>query len=265
MDLGLKDKVALVTGSTSGIGKAIAEGLAAEGAKVAITGKDQAKAKATAKAIGGEEVGFAADVTSAGSVQTLVDDVVAKFGTIHVLVNVAGGVTKFCSFDDATDDDWLKDFELNVMSAVRVTRAVLPHMRRQRWGRIVNIASEDGIQPYPDVPSYATGKAAILALTKSLSKLCAKDGILVNTVSPAFVMTPLVKRMLAERAKKEGVGFDEAKDKFLAEQRPHIELKRPGEPHEIAAAVAFLASEQASFILGENLRVDGGSVPSIGA
>jgi len=265
MDLGLKDKVALVTGSTSGIGKAVAEALAAEGANVAVTGQEMAKAKEAAMAIGKQAAPFAADLTDAGSVQTLVNDVVARFGTVHVLVNVAGGVAKFGSFDDASDDDWQKDFDLNVMSAVRVTRAVLPHMRRLRWGRIVNIASEDGIQPYPEVPSYATGKAALLALTKSLSKLCAKDGILVNTVSPAFVMTPLVKRMLDEKAKADGSSFDEAKDKFLAEKRPHIELKRPGEPHEIAAAVAFLVSEKASFILGENLRVDGGSVPTIGA
>lgn len=264
MDYGLKDKVAIVTGGTGGIGKTIAETLAAEGARVAIVGRKQDEADKAAAEIE-EAIGVAADLTQEKDAQAAVDTVMKRLGAVHVLVNVAGGVAKFGSFDDLTDEDWQKDLDLNLMSAVRMVRAVLPAMRAQRWGRIVNVASEDGIQPYADVPNYACAKAGLLALTKSLSKLLAMDGILVNAVSPAFIMTPLVERMLKEKADEDGTDFDAAVKNFLAEKRPHIEMKRPGEAYEVAAAVAFLASEQASFIVGANLRVDGGSVPTIGA
>lgn len=264
MDLGLKDKVAIVTGGTGGIGRAIAETLAQEGARVAVLGRKAEEADKVAAEIRGA-MGVAADLTREADAEAAIDTVVKRLGTVHVLVNVAGGVSKFGSFDDIADADWQKDLDLNLLSAVRMTRAVLPAMRGQKWGRIINVASEDGIQPYPDVPNYACAKAALLALTKSLSKLLAKDGILVNTVSPAFIMTPLVERMLTEKADEDGSDFDGALKSFLSEKRPHIELERPGRPEEVAAAVAFLASEQASFILGANLRVDGGSVPTIGA
>ncbi len=262
MDYGLKDKVAVVTGGTGGIGAAIAEALAAEGARVAIVGRNQDEADKAAAKIEAA-IGIAADLTREEDAQAAIDKVMKRLGGVHALVNVAGGVTKFGSFDDLSDEDWRKDLDLNLMSAVRMVRAVLPAMRAQRWGRIISVASEDGIQPYPDVPNYACAKAALLALSKSLSKLLAMDGILVNTVSPAFVMTPLVERMLKEKAEEDSTDCDEAVKRFLSEKRPHIELKRPGRPEEVAAAVAFLASEQASFILGANLRVDGGSVPAV--
>ncbi|MGH3851275.1 MAG: SDR family NAD(P)-dependent oxidoreductase, partial [Pseudonocardiaceae bacterium] len=246
------------------IGKAIAEALAGEGAQVAILGHKQDEADNTAGKIKGA-IGISADLTKETDAKKAIDTVVKQLGGVHVLVNVAGGGAKFGTFDDLTDEDWQKDIELNLMSAVRMVRAVLPVMRKQGWGRIINVASEDGIQPYPDVPNYACAKAGLLALTKSLSKLVAKDGILVNTVSPAFVMTPLVERMLKQKAEEDGTDEKKALENFLKEKRPNIELKRPGKPEEIAAAVAFLASEKASFILGANLRVDGGSVPSIGA
>jgi NAD(P)-dependent dehydrogenase (short-subunit alcohol dehydrogenase family) len=125
------------------------------------------------------------------------------------------------------------------------------------------MASESGIQPDPEMPHYNTSKAAMINLTKSLSKAYAKDGILVNTISPAFIKTPLVEHMLADQAAIKRITVQQAEEEFLCHNRPHIELGRAGKPEEVAAAVVFLASEAASFITGANLRVDGGSVASV--
>jgi 3-oxoacyl-[acyl-carrier protein] reductase len=160
-------------------------------------------------------------------------------------------------------DDWLEILNLNLLSAVRATRAVLPFMQRQKWGRIINISSESGTQPDAFMPHYNASKAAMNNLTKSLSKAYAVDGILVNTVSPAFIMTPLVANMLHKMAKEQGTSPEEVAARFLEKNRPHIELKLPGEREEVAYAVVYLDSEQASFITGANLRVDGGSVASV--
>jgi 3-oxoacyl-[acyl-carrier protein] reductase len=193
----------------------------------------------------------------------MVDRIASRFGTIDVLVNNAGGIGSFASFEELTDADWQNLFDLNVFSVVRVTRAVLPYMRRQKHGRIINIASESGVQPDAEMPHYNASKAAIINLSKTMSKAFAKDGILVNTVSPAFIRTPLVDEMLAVQAKATGIAVAEAEAQFLAVHRPHIELHRPGKPEEVAAACVFLASQAASFITGTNLRVDGGSIASV--
>ncbi len=173
------------------------------------------------------------------------------------------GWAPLLAFDQLTDEDWLEILNFNVISAVRAVRAVLPYMRKQKWGRIINISSESGTQPDAFMPHYNASKAALNNLTKSLSKAYAQDGILVNTVSPAFIMTPLVSDMLGKMAREQQISSEEVTKQFLAANRPHIELKRPGESEEVAAAVVFLASEQASFITGTNLRVDGGSVASV--
>jgi 3-oxoacyl-[acyl-carrier protein] reductase len=267
MELGLKSKIVLVTGASKGIGKAVAAGFAAEGSKVAITARNQEQLQQAARGIsqstGAEVIGIAADMTKAEDITRAVEEVVQRFGTVHVLVNNAGGVGAFASFQDLTDKDWLDILNLNVLSAVRAVRAVLPHMQRQKWGRILNISSESGTQPDAFMPHYNASKAALNNLTKSLSKAYASDGILVNTVSPAFIMTPLVAEMLQKMAKEQGTSPEKAAAQFLEKNRPHIELKRPGESEEVASAVVFLASEQASFITGTNLRVDGGSVASV--
>ncbi|HWE95024.1 MAG TPA: SDR family oxidoreductase [Tepidisphaeraceae bacterium] len=266
MDLGLKDKVVLITGASKGIGKSIAQAFAAEGAKVVLSarGADELqKAVAEIQGAGGEALGIPADVTNAADVKRMVDETIARLGTVHVLVNNAGGIGRFAPFDELNDDDWLAILDLNIMSAVRATRGVLPSMRRQRWGRIINISSESGTQPDPVMPHYNASKAALNNLTKTLSKAYANDGILVNTVSPAFIITPLVEDMLNSLAKQKGVSREQTEKDFLAQNRPHIELKRAGRGEEVAAAVVFLASKQASFITGTNLRVDGGSVASV--
>lgn len=267
MELGLKGKVVLVTGASKGIGKAIAASFAAEGAKVAIAARSSADLEKApdeiAKSTGAEVMSVAADSTKAEDIIRMTNEVVKRFGTVHVLVNNAGGVGAFAPFEKLTDDDWLQILNFNLLSAVRAIRAVLPHMQKQKWGRIINISSESGTQPDAFMPHYNASKAALNNLTKSLSKAFASDGILVNTVSPAFIMTPLVSDMLGKLAQEQGLSPEQVTAQFLATNRPHIELKRPGESEEVASAVVFLASEQASFITGTNLRVDGGSVASI--
>jgi 3-oxoacyl-[acyl-carrier protein] reductase len=266
MELGLKDKVVLVTGSSKGIGRSIAIAFAREGCKVVINGRHADELDATAAVIrksGGIAHTVVADVTQAEGARGAVDATVKKFGTIHVLVNNAGGIGRFGSFAELTDEEWLDIFNLNVLSAVRITRTALPHMQKQKWGRVINISSESGTQPDPMMPHYNASKAALNNLTKSLSKAYGKDGILVNTVSPAFIRTPLVDEMLGRQAKASGITVDEAERNFLRELRPNIVLGRAGKSDETAGIVVFLASEQATFITGSNFRVDGGSVASI--
>jgi 3-oxoacyl-[acyl-carrier protein] reductase len=269
MDLGLKGKVVVVTGSSKGIGRSIAAAFVHEGCNVVINGRhakelDATAAELRASAAGGGTVhSVVSDVAEAAGAKRVVDDAVARFGTIHILVNNAGGVGRFASFEELTDDEWLGAFTFNVLSAVRATRAALPHMQKQKWGRIINISSESGVQPDPVMPHYNASKSAMNSLTKSLSKAYGKDNILVNTVSPAFIRTPLLDGMLEEQARARGITVDEAEKALLREFRPNIVLGRAGKSDETAGIVVFLASDQATFITGSNFRVDGGSVASI--
>ncbi|MGH9738222.1 MAG: SDR family NAD(P)-dependent oxidoreductase [Candidatus Acidiferrales bacterium] len=269
MELGLKGKVALVTGSSKGIGFAIAQALAREGCKTVINGRnasDLDSAAAQIRQAGGSPAAVhtvASDVAVPGGAERAVAETISHFGAIHILINNAGGIGRFGAFAGLTDDEWLQIFQLNVMSAVRASRAALPHMQRQKWGRIINISSESGTQPDALMPHYNASKSALNSLTKSLSKAYGADGILVNAVSPAFIRTPLVEEMLANQAKQRGVSVDEAERIFVREFRPNIVFGRAGRPDETAGIVVFLASEQASFITGSNFRVDGGSVASL--
>jgi 3-oxoacyl-[acyl-carrier protein] reductase len=266
MELGLKGKVAVVTGSSKGIGRSIAEALAREGVQVVINSRNATELAAAAsemRSAGATVHAVASDVTDAEGATRPVDEAVRSFGAIHILVNNAGGAGRFGSFADLTDEEWLDVFNLNVLSAVRATRAALPHMQKQKWGRIINISSESGVQPDAMMPHYNASKSALNSLTKSLSKAYGKDGILVNTVSPAFIRTPLLDGLLAQEAKTRGISMDEAEKVLLREFRPNILLGRAGRPDETAGICVFLASEQASFITGSNYRVDGGSVASL--
>jgi NAD(P)-dependent dehydrogenase (short-subunit alcohol dehydrogenase family) len=266
MELGLRGKVALVTGSSKGIGRSIAAALAREGCQVVINGRHANELDATAAELRSTQTAVhavVADVTQAEGAKRVVGETVQRFGTIHILVNNAGGAGRFGSFEDLTDEEWLGAFNLNVLSAVRATRVALPPMQKQKWGRIINISSESGVQPDPMMPHYNAAKSALNSFTKSLSKAYGKDGILVNTVSPAFIRTPLLDGMLDQQARARGITRDEAEQVLLREFRPNIVLGRAGKSDETAGIVVFLASEQASFITGSNFRVDGGSVASI--
>ena len=265
MDLGLSGRVALVTGGSKGIGLAIAETLLREGATVAVCARDEAQLEQARLRLSahGTVAAIAADVRRPEEVAQLISETVDKLGPIDVLVNNAGGSTKFGGYDDLSQADWVEAFELNLMSAVHASSAVIPAMRDRGWGRIVNIVTESAVQPDAFFPHYASQKAALLSVTKSLSKSLAGTGVLVNAVSPAFIKTPIIDGMLSSIAYKESIDTDQAERDFLRRERPNITAGRAGQPHEVAQIVVVLCSEAASFVNGTNFSVDSGSVSTI--
>lgn len=266
MDLQLKGKNAIVTGGSKGIGKGVAMSLAEEGCNVSICARTQDELKSAAgelRKTGSNILTIQADLTKESDIEKVVANTVDKFASIDILVNNAGTIGQSGTFEGTPLDEWRSIFELNLFAVVSITRKVIPYMKNQKWGRIINISSENGTQPYPDMIHYSASKGALDNFSKALSKQYAKENILVNTVSPAFIMTPLVRNMMKQAAVEQGISQDEAIDRFLDNNRPHIEQHRPGTIDEVGPIVAFLSSEKASFINGSNYRVDGGSVASI--
>lgn len=265
MDFGIAGKVAVVTGGDSGIGKATAKLLAAEGVKIALLDKTADQLKDTIAEVQkvGEALPVQADLTQREQVEAAKRQIVDQFGGVHILVNAAGITGPQKDFLSLTDEDWLQTLEVDFMAAVRVCRAFIPLMQQAGWGRIVLISSEDAVQPYVDEMPYCAAKAALLNFTKNLSNAYAQDGILVNAVSPAYIETPMTDAMMEKRSQKLGIDFKQAVETFLQEKRPHLVLQRRGKAAEVAAVIAFLCSQQSSFVVGSNFRVDGGSVATV--
>lgn len=262
MDYKLKGKIAIVTGASKGIGRGIAETLMAEGATVVMAARGRSELEAAAAALapaGGAADPVMFDAMSQESMDTLVAHVRARYGVVDILVNNAGGITGGAYFDDTTDDDWRDTYELNVMSAVRLVRGLRPLFTRGA-GRIVNISSENGIAPERAYPHYNAAKAALIALTKSLSKEVGDQGITVNCVSPGIIRTEGVVAGWEASAAPRGLGVEEMEHLFMHGRRRNVVRGTPGLPSEVGALVAFLCSEQAAFITGANYRIDGGQV-----
>jgi len=244
MKIDLSGKNALVTGSTRGIGRAIAESFAESGARVAIVGRDQERANEAATAIGNGAVGFAADVSDTAAVTKLVEDVEKAFGSIDILVNNAG-ITRDNIVMRLKDEDWDAVQNANLRGAFASIRAVSRGMLKRRGGRIINVASIVGLIGNKGQANYAASKAGLIALTKSVAKELGSRNILVNAVAPGFIETEMTAKMTPE-----------ARD-ALGKQ---IALERLGTVQDVAAMVTFLASDLASYITGQVFVVDGGMV-----
>lgn len=244
MQIDLSGKVALVTGSTRGIGRAIAETLAGAGARVAVVGRDLPRAEAAAAEIGHGSKGFACDVSDTAQVSQLVADVEAVFGTLDILVNNAG-LTRDNLIMRLKDDDWDAVIDANLRGAFATIRAASRGMMKRRSGRIINISSVVGVTGNRGQANYAASKAGLIGLTKSVAKELASRNVLCNAVAPGFIATDMTAALGPEQKKA------------LESQIP---LERLGSPSDISSAVAFLASDHAAYITGQVLVVDGGMV-----
>jgi 3-oxoacyl-[acyl-carrier protein] reductase len=258
----LGGRVALVAASSKGLGRATAEQLAAEGAQVMISGRDEGELEAAARDIGkktGTKVAYTvADVTRGSDVEDLVRQTVECLGGPDVLITNAGGPPAG-NFDRFEDSDWQNAFELNLLSVVRLVRAVLPHMRERGYGRIINFTSSSMKQPLENLILSNVFRTAVLGLSKSLSVELAPDGILINALGPGRIATARLASLDKSRAENMGVSVEEVRSRSEAQ----IPLGRYGEPEEFARVAAFLASEANTYVTGQALLVDGGMVKAL--
>ncbi len=259
MDLGIAGKAALVTASSKGLGRAVAEELACEGARLAICSRDASRIAEVAEAIasdsGARVIGLRADVSRPEEVKRLIADVTGRLGGLDILVTNAGGPPSG-TFETITDNDWENAYRLNLASVVELCRAAVPHMKQKGWGRIVNITSIAVKEPVDGLMLSNSLRAAVVGFAKTLSREVASHNILVNNVCPGFTMTERVVQLSEAAAERRGVRPED----ILKEWEGTIPLGRIGTPPEFASLVAFLASERASYITGTTIPVDGGAV-----
>jgi 3-oxoacyl-[acyl-carrier protein] reductase len=262
MDMGIRNRVALVAASSRGLGKAIALRLSREGAKVFICARGKEKLFKTRDEIisetGGAVKAIVADVTDRDQVKQMVQQAVDEFSTLDILVCNAGGPPAGLA-EDFTVDDYRQAIELNLMSTVNLCYEVMPLMKKQKWGRIITMTSISAKQPLKTLILSNTARAGVLGFSKSLSEQLAPHGITVNSVCPGYTRTERVEELARAFAEK-GKGSEED---FYRAVEENIPLGRLGRPEEIADAVAFLASERASYITGVSLQVDGGWVKGL--
>jgi NAD(P)-dependent dehydrogenase (short-subunit alcohol dehydrogenase family) len=263
MKIDLSDKTALVTGSTAGIGHAIAKGLAATGATVVINGRTQSKVDAAVAAIAkampeAKLRGVAADVSTSAGCKTLFADL----PQVDILVNNAG-IFEPKEFVDIPDEDWTRFFEVNVMSGVRLSREYLPGMLKRNWGRVIFISSESGLNIPKEMIHYGMSKTAQLAVSRGLAETTKGTAVTVNSVLPGPTMSEGVETFVKEIAKSSGLSVEEAATNFVKQFRPTSLLQRFASVEEVANMVVYVASKQASATNGAALRVEGGIVQTI--
>jgi NAD(P)-dependent dehydrogenase (short-subunit alcohol dehydrogenase family) len=263
MDLGLKGKRALVSGSTAGIGFATARALAAEGAAVVVNGRTQARVDEALRRLksevpGASATGIALDLGGAAGCQALF----AQLPEVDVLVNNLG-IFEPKAFEAITDADWLRFFEVNVLSGVRLSRQYIPGMRRRDWGRVVFVSSESGLQIPVEMIQYGMTKTAQLAVARGLAESLAGTGVTVNSVLPGPTSSEGVGDFVARLAQSRGIDAATVEKEFFETARPSSVIRRFATPEEVAAMIVYACSAQASATTGAALRVDGGVVRSI--
>jgi 3-oxoacyl-[acyl-carrier protein] reductase len=270
MDLQLDGKKALVTGSSKGIGEAIAKKLAVEKAIVVVHGRDRAQAErvaATIVAQGGRAHVVVGDLTQDVEVKRLVETAEELIGSIDILVNNAGGSGGVKeNWENAQPASWIAAYDRNVLAALRISRRLLPKMQQAKWGRVINISSLAATIPPPSAPDYSASKAAMNAMTASMAKAVAADGVTVNAVSPGTIHSATLDSRFREVATERGLEKDAVWEDIERAVLPlfaKVPVGRVGKLNEIADAIAFLASPVAGYITGINLRIDGGLSPSL--
>ena len=262
MDLGLQNKVALVAAASRGLGYAVAEELASEGASLIICGRETETitnaAVTIAEKTGAHVLAVTADVSSADDVKRLVESAVARFGRIDILVTNAGGPPAG-TFDNLSNEQWEAAARLTLYSAINLGREVLPGMKERRWGRILNITSIAVKQPVDNLMLSNSLRSAVTGFARTLASEVASYGITVNNILPGYTRTERVEELATMMATKQGISAEEFKSKWEGE----IPMGRLGEPREFAALAAFLVSERASYITGTSVPVDGGWIKSL--
>lgn len=261
MDLGLKDKVALVPASSSGLGRAVALAFAREGAKLTICSRRQDAIDTVAeeaRAYGNDVLALEADLTNKDDIDSVLKSTLDHYGGIDVLVLNAGGPPPG-TFDNLNEDQWYGAFELTMMSAVRLIRGVLPSMREKGQGSIVSMSSSSIKQPIPNLLLSNAIRAGLQGALKTLSEEVASENIRINTVIPGRIRTPRIVQLDAANAERQG----KTQEEITSQSEAGIPMRRYGEPEEFAEAVVFIASEKASYMTGGVLQVDGGSVKSL--
>ncbi|MEM7342945.1 MAG: SDR family oxidoreductase [Chloroflexota bacterium] len=259
MDLGLRNKIALVAASSKGLGRACAEAMALEGAKVTICARDEKALQATADEIaantGSEILAIPADMSNPDDIANIVQETVNHFGGLHILVTNAGGPPAgfFADFDD---DHWHTAFDLSLMSGVRLIRAALPHMKEAQWGRIINITSMTVKEPVDNLILSNSIRASVHGMAKTLAAQIAGDGITINNVMPGFIQTDRINQLVTATSQQSG----KPESEILENLADPIPVGRIGQPAEFGAMVAFLASEKAGYINGVSIPVDGGLI-----
>lgn len=262
MDMGLKDRVAIVAASSTGLGKAVAMGLAREGAKLALCARTEAVLKTTAaeihNATGAEVLARSLDVTVYDQVRGFVTETFAHFGRVDICVANAGGPPAK-PFSQTSVEDWQAGVNLNLMSTLYFAREVLPLMQKRKWGRFITITSMSVKQPIDNLILSNSVRAAVSGLVKSLANEYAQDNVLVTNACPGYTQTARLDQLAEKIAHAEGVTPDQIRQRWASQ----IPLKRLGQPEEFASLVVFLASERSSYITGASIAVDGGFVKGI--
>lgn len=257
MDMGIKDKVAIIAASSKGLGKAVAKGLAREGVKVTICSRGEKELQETAEEIrsetSAEVLSISCDVSNTQDIEKVVAKTIERHNTVDIMVNNASG-PPVGTFEEFSIEQWQKAIELNLFSTISFSKLVVPYMKKSGWGRIVNMTSYSVKQPVDGLILSNSVRAGVTGLTKSMSNELGQYGILVNSVCPGRIHTDRITQLAQAKAERSGITFDEA----LQSMNEGVPVGRVGRPEEFADLVVFLSSERASYITGDSILIDGG-------